>query len=118
MSLTDIPNDVTEQIAAMAGVARRRWAPEVDPSAGPVRRAAQVGTIISIVVIGVVTLVGILIFSQIQQSLPNATSTELQGATDEVVGGFGDAMQLVPIVMLVLVAALVIGVVQRMRMTG
>ena len=118
MSLTDIPKGVTEQIAAMAGVARRRWAPEVDPSAGPVRRAAQVATIISIVVIGVVTLVGILIFSEIQQSLPAATDPALQNASDGVVGGFGNAMQLVPIVMLVLVAALVIGVVQRMRMSG
>ena len=118
MSLTDIPTDVTEQIAAMAGVARRRWAPEVDPTAGPVRRAAQVGTIISIVVIGVVTLVGILIFSEIQQSLPAAAGPALQNASDGVVWGVGNAMQLVPIVMLVLVAALVIGVVQRMRMSG
>jgi len=116
MSLTDIPKNAVEQIAAMAGVARRRWAPEVDPTAGPVRRAAQVGTIISIVVIGVVTLVGILIFANIQDALPSATDPELQNATEGVVGGFGDAMQLVPIVMLVLVAALVIGVVQRMRM--
>ena len=110
--------NLSSKLAAMAGVARRRWAPEVDPSAGPVRRAAQVGTIISIVVIGVVTLVGILIFSQIQQSLPTAADPQLQNASTEVVGGFGDAMQLVPIVMLVLVAALVIGVVQRMRMSG
>ena len=109
---------LTSKLAAMAGAARRRWAPEVDPSAGPVRRAAQVGTIISIVVIGVVTLVGILIFSEIQQSLPAATDPALENASDGVVGGFGDAMQLVPIVMLVLVAALVIGVVQRMRMSG
>ena len=46
------------------------------------------------------------------------SGTALQSASDGVVGGFGNAMQLVPIVMLVLVAALVIGVVQRMRMSG
>ena len=118
MSLTDIPRDVTEQFAAMAGVARDRWAPDYDPTAGPLRRAGQVGTIISIVVIGVVALVGILIFAQIQSALPTATDPELENASNEIVEGFGGAMELVPIVLLVLVAALVIGVVQRMRMTA
>ena len=117
MSLTDMTTDVTEQLSAMAGVARDRWAPDYDPTAGPLRRAGQTGTIISVVVIGVVALVGILIFSQIQQALPSTADPELQNATDGIVSGFGDAMQLVPIVLLVLVAALVIGVVQRMRMT-
>jgi len=117
MSLTDIPRDVTEQFAAMAGVARDRWAPDYDPTAGPLRKAGQTGTIISVVVIGVVALVGILIFSQIQQALPDTADSELQNASDSIVSGFGNAMELVPIVLLVLVAALVIGVVQRMRMT-
>jgi len=117
MSLTDIPRDVTEQLSAMAGVAGDRWAPDYDPTAGPLRRAGQTGTIISVVVIGVVALVGILIFAQIQAALPDTSNTELQNASDEIVSGFGSALELIPIVMLVLVAALVIGVVQRMRMT-
>jgi len=117
MSLTDIPTDVTGQFAAMAKEARDRWAPDYDPTAGPLRRAGQTGTIISVVVIGVVALVGILIFAQIQAALPDTSNTELQNASDEIVSGFGSALELIPIVMLVLVAALVIGVVQRMRMT-
>jgi len=65
----------------------------------------------------VVALVGILIFAQIQSALPDTSNPELQNASDEIVSGFGSALELIPIVMLVLVAALVIGVVQRMRMT-
>ena len=115
------PQDMKQAVQSMAGMARSRWA---EPAAemipgdgGPMQRAAQVGTIIAIVVIGTVTLVGILIFSQINQSLPDTTDPALQNASSGVTSGFANAMELVPIVMLVLVASLVIGVVQRMRMS-
>jgi len=106
---------LTSKLAAMAQLARSEWAPEVDPDAGPVRRAAQVGTVISVVVIGVVALIGILIFSQVQSALPAISNAQLDNSTSNVTDGFANAMELVPIVLLVLVAALVIGVVQRMR---
>jgi len=106
---------LTSKLAAMAQLARSEWAPEVDPDAGPVRRAAQVGTVISVVVIGVVALVGILIFSQVQSALPTIDNAQLDNSTTGVTEGFANAMELIPIVLLVLVAALVIGVVQRMR---
>ena len=109
---------LTSKLAAMAHLARSEWAPEVDPDAGPVRRAAQVGTVISVVVIGVVALVGILIFSQVNDALPTIENNQLDNSTTAVTDGFANAMELIPIVLLVLVAALVIGVVQRMRMSG
>ena len=104
-------------VLTMAGVAEDNWAPEVDPDAGPVRRAAQVGTVISVVIIGVVALIGILIFAQVSDALPTIDNTELSNAQTGVTDGFAGAMELIPVVLLVLVAALVIGVVQRMRGT-
>jgi hypothetical protein len=105
-------------VLTMVGVAEERWAPEVDPDAGPVRRAAQVGTVISVVIIGVVALIGILIFAQVSDALPTIDNTQLSTAQTGVTDGFAGAMELIPVVLLVLVAALVIGVVQRMRMAG
>ena len=103
------------KLAAMAAVAEDKWAPDVVLDACPVRRAAQVGTVISVVVIGVVALVGILIFSQVNDALPTLNNDQLNQSTTNVTEGFASAMELIPIVLLVLVAALVIGVVQRMR---
>jgi len=106
-------------LLSMAGVAREQWAEpaaaQVPGSGGGLQRAAQSGTIISVVVIGVIALIGILIFAQIESALPTIENTELNNSSTDVVTGFGNAMELVPIVLLVLVAALVIGVVQRMR---
>ena len=110
---------VSNTISAAANEARDRWAPEpLADDAGPVQRAAQVGTIITVVVIGVVALIGILIFAQINDALPDITNDQLENSSTEVTEGFAGAMELVPIVLLVLVAALVIGVVQRMRQNG
>jgi len=98
--------------------ARNKWAAPVAakvPGSGRLQRAAQAGTIISVVVIGVVALIGILIFAQINDALPAISNADLDAASTSVTDGFAGAMELVPIVLLVLVAALVIGVVQRMR---
>ena len=105
-------------VLSMAGYANEQWAPDVDADAHPVRRAAQVGTVISVVIIGVVALIGILIFAQVSDALPTIDNTELSNAQTGVTDGFAGAMELIPVVLLVLVAALVIGVVQRMRQTG
>lgn len=87
-----------------------------------VRRAAQAGTVITVVVIGVVAMVGILIFSQVQNALPemstnksHANYSPLAEPLNGIEQGFADAIGFVPIVMLVLLASVVIAVVQRMR---
>jgi len=83
------------------------------------RNRGQVGTIIAVVTLGIVAIIGTLIYSQVLQSLgdPSGTDpanrTQLENSTVDVTGGFGSAMQLVPVVLIVLVASLVIGVVQR-----
>jgi len=73
----------------------------------------QVGTVITVVTIGIVAIIGILIYSQVDQSLPQPDNQNLSDSQDSVTEGFGSAMQLVPIVLIVLVASLVIAVVQR-----
>jgi hypothetical protein len=83
-------------------------------------KAKQAGTVISVVVIGVIALVGTLIFGEIYNALPLGDAVfssggALEGVPDSIVSGFGDAVGLVPIVLLVLLASVVIGVVQRMR---
>jgi hypothetical protein len=101
--------------AMFAFLASAGVAPELDPSAGPVHRAAQVGTIISVVVISVVALVGVLVLAQISDALPTIDNTQLNESQSAILGGFAGAMDLVPVVLLVLVASLVIGIVQRLR---
>jgi len=126
MALSAMFSKVDESLTAlvamllsMAGVARERWAEpkakQIPGSGGRIQRAAQAGTVISVVVIGVVALIGILIFAQIEQSLPTIDNQNLSDSSTSVTEGFGNAMELVPIVLLVLIAALVISVVQRMR---
>lgn len=79
----------------------------------------QVGTIITVLVVGVVAVIGILIYSQVLDSLgdPSTTDaanrTQLENSTVDVTEGFGSSMQLIPVVLIVLVASLVIAVVQR-----
>ena len=80
---------------------------------GPVARARNAGTVISVVVIGVVALVGILIFAEVNSQITQ--DHVLNDTADEIVTGFGDAMGLVPIILIVLLASIVIAVVQRMR---
>lgn len=129
MALTAMLSQIPAKFRAMlamvltlAGYARDEWAEpaaaSLPGSDGPIHRAAQVGTIISVVVIGVVALIGVLIFAQVNQALPDIENTELDDASQGVTDGFAGAMELVPIVLLVLIAALVIGVVQRMRQTN
>jgi len=83
-------------------------------------RAQQAGTVITVVVIGVVALVGLLIFGEVYQSMPLDnevfdTDGALEGAPEDILGGMTDAIGLVPIILLVLLASVVIAVVQRMR---
>ena len=112
---------ILAMLLSMAGVARDKWAEPTAakvPGEGRLARAAQASTIISVVVIGVIALIGLLIFAQVDEALPDISNTELDAASTDVTEGFASAMELVPIVLLVLIAALVIGVVQRMRQTN
>lgn len=73
----------------------------------------QIGTIIAVVTVAIVAIIGILIYSQVDSALGTPDNTALANAQDNVTEGFGDSMQLVPVVLIVLVASMVIAVVQR-----
>lgn len=85
------------------------------PATGAISRARNAGTVIAVVVIGIVAMVGLLIFGEVWNAMPMASGDPLYSEAEAIVSGFGDAMGLVPIILLVLLASVVIGVVQRMR---
>ena len=72
-----------------------------------------VQTVITVVVVGVVGVVGILIYSEIDQSIE--VTGELNESATSLSDGFGSAMGLLPVVLIVLVASLVIIVIGGMR---
>jgi len=114
-----IPDELRSIVAMLlALVAQSEYSPEMDPDAGPLHRAAQVGTVISVVVIAVVALVGVLVLAQVESALPSISNTELSNTQTSILDGFAGAMDLIPVVLLVLVASLVIGIVQRLRSGG
>jgi hypothetical protein len=110
---------VTDILATAAECARAEWgdpaAAKVPGNGGRLQRAAQVGTVISVVVLSVVALVGVLIIAQINSALPTIDNTQLNDTSSAILSGFNGAMELFPVVLLVLVASLVIGIVQRLR---
>jgi len=79
----------------------------------PEDNRGQVSTVIMVVTIGIVAVIGILIYSQVNGSLPAPQNSDLNNSSKQVTSGFGSAMNLVPVVLIVLVASLVIAVVQR-----
>jgi hypothetical protein len=83
-----------------------------EDAGGPVAEAKQAGTVIAVVTIGVVGLVGVLIFAQVSDALP--ANHSLSGTQANITDGFGNAMDLLPIILIVLLASVVVSVVSRM----
>lgn len=80
-----------------------------------VGRVRQTSTVIAAVVIGVVAIVGIFIFDQVYATMPTPDNSDLANSTDSVASGFGSALEFVPVILIVLMAVVVIGAVQRLR---
>jgi hypothetical protein len=80
-------------------------------------RAQQgiVGAVITAVVVGVVGIVGLLIFSEVNQTIELPSGSNLSSTQTNLTDGFGSAMDLLPIVLVVLIASLVISVISRFR---
>lgn len=77
-----------------------------------------VGMVVGVVVLGVTALIGILVFGELYSAMPlddavYSSGGALEGVPAEIVGGVGNAFELVPIVMLVMLASVVIAVVAR-----
>ncbi len=120
MRISALPEAVKAQLAMMWAMFVGIVQAEIEgrgglpTGTGPVARARQAGTVITVVVIGVVALVGLLIFGEVYAAMPDMPD-EVDGTATDIVEGFADAIGLVPIILLVLLASVVIGVVQRMR---
>lgn len=92
------------------------WLPGTRQTGGLAGAArAQTSAVLTVVVVGVVIIVGILIYSQIQSSLPAPSNSDLASASDNATDTFGDAMELAPVILVVLIASVVLAVVQRFR---
>jgi len=105
-------------IKAAKMLARSRFAPDFDETDSRLKSAAQTNTIIAVITIGTVGLVGTLIFAEVMGSLPDPDNAQLNNSSYGILEGFSGAMDLLPVVLIVLVASVVIGVVSRLRGGG
>jgi len=74
-----------------------------------------VGSVITVVIVGVVGTVGILIFAEVNTAITFDANSSLDTSATALEDGFGSAMELLPIVLIVIVASLVISVISRFR---
>jgi len=103
---------------AAESMVRARWGRKlgVDELSGRRRVAAkQTQTVLTVVTLGLVIILGILVYSEVEQGLPTPSNTDLSNASSNATGDFSSAMELAPVIMIVLIAAVVLGVVQRFR---
>lgn len=75
----------------------------------------QTNTVVTAIIIGVVGMVGIAILGQAYVTMPDTGNSTADNTTDSIFVGILESMDFLPLVVLVLFAALVIGVVQRFR---
>ena len=66
-------------------------------------QANQAQTIIGAGIIGIAILVIVLVYSQVEQSLPTPTNAQLAGASTNVTSTFAASMELAPVILIVLV---------------
>ena len=78
------------------------------------REARQMADrMLTVVILGVVIIVGILVYGQIESALPAPDNTNLADAQNNTTDTFGSAMELAPVVLLVIIASLILAVVRR-----
>lgn len=77
--------------------------------------SGQSGAVLTVVVVGIIIIIGILVYSEIESALPTPSNNDLSNASSNATGTFGDAMELAPVILIVLIASVVLAVVQRFR---
>lgn len=78
-------------------------------------KARQTQTIITGLVIVIVASLAVIVVDRFDQSLGDPSSSSLSTAQNDVLSGFSDMTSLVGPLLLVLIAVVIIGVVQRIR---
>jgi uncharacterized membrane protein len=87
-----------------------------DAYGGGIRgRARQTQTVITGLVIVITASLAVIVVDQFDQSLGTPQSSELSTAQNDVLSGFGDMVSLIGPLLLVLIAVVIVGVVQRLR---
>lgn len=90
--------------------------PSADALGGGVRgRARQTQTVITGLVIVITASLAVIVVDQFDQSLGTPDSSSLSTAQQDVLSGFGDMVSLIGPLLLVLIAVVIVGVVQRLR---
>lgn len=85
------------------------------PSADAVGRAKQTQTIITGLVIVITASLAVIVVDRFDQSLGDPSSSDLSTAQNDVLSGFADMTSLIGPLLLVLIAVVIVGVVQRIR---
>lgn len=92
------------------GTALGRWEPSTRMG-----NRAQSSAVLTVVVVGIIIIIGILVYAEIESALPTPSNSDLSNASDNATGTFGDSMELAPVILLVLIASVILAVVQRFR---
>jgi small-conductance mechanosensitive channel len=75
--------------------------------------AAQVQTVITVVVIAAASMIGLVIVGEMFNLLPDTGVDSVNNTTEDVLGGVTDGFGFIPIIILVLFASIVIAVVRN-----
>lgn len=95
---------------------RDRYVPSAKALGGGVAgRARQTQTIITGLVIVVTASLAVIVVDQFDQSLGDPQSSSLSTAQNDVLQGFSDMTSLIGPLLLVLIAVVIVGVIQRLR---
>jgi hypothetical protein len=97
-------------------VGRDKVVPSAEALGGGVRgRARQTQTVITGLVIVITASLAVIVVDQFDQSLGTPNSSSLSTAQNDVLSGFSDMVSLIGPLLLVLIAVVIVGVVQRLR---
>lgn len=77
--------------------------------------AKQTQTVITGLVIVITASLAVIVVDRFDSSLGTPQSTQLSTAQNDVLGGFSDMVSLIGPLLLVLIAVVIVGVVQRLR---
>ena len=77
--------------------------------------AKQASSVINAGIMGIIVILVILIYSEVENALPTPSNAELAGASTNATTVFSQAMELAPIIVLVLVASVILLVINRFR---
>lgn len=102
----------TKYIESAADLGRQLAQGSVDTDTR-IGHAAQVQTVITVVVIAAASMIGLVIVGEMFNLLPDTGVDSVNNTTEDVLGGVTDGFGFIPIIILVLFASIVIAVVRN-----